>query len=52
MNPPSSKEASSSPDEVRRPEIGPAHKRDRLLQRVQAARERLAPAPSALAKMR
>jgi hypothetical protein len=31
-------------DEIRGPELGPALKRDRLLQRVLAARKRLAPA--------
>jgi hypothetical protein len=44
MNPPSSKDASRTTDEIRGPEIGPAIKRDRLLQRVQAARKRLTPA--------
>jgi hypothetical protein len=46
MNPPSSKDASRTPDEIRGPEIGPAIKRDRLLQRVRAARKRLTPARS------
>jgi hypothetical protein len=32
--------------EIRGPEIGPALKRDRLLQRVQAARKRLTPEAS------
>lgn len=35
-------------NEVRGPEIGPALKRDLLLQRVRAARKRLAPSPSAM----
>ncbi|HET8954250.1 MAG TPA: hypothetical protein VFN18_01175 [Solirubrobacterales bacterium] len=34
------------------PEIGPALKRDRLLQRVRAARSKLSPAPTALPKLR
>jgi hypothetical protein len=40
-------ENSDSPipeQDQRRPEIGPALKRDRLLQRVRAARKRLTPA--------
>jgi len=37
---------------VRGPEIGPALKRDRLLQRVRAARKRLAPASSAVPRLR
>jgi hypothetical protein len=53
MNPPSSENADRTREEIRRPEIGPAHKRDRLLQRVRAARKRLSPAPSgALVKLR
>jgi hypothetical protein len=52
MNPPSSTNASMTPEQPRRPEIGPALKRDRLLQRVRAARKRLSPAPSGtLAKL-
>jgi len=43
MNPPSNKDVSRTPDEIRGPEIGPAIKRDRLLQRVQAARKRVTP---------
>lgn len=34
---------SSTPDQVRGPELGPALKRDRLLQRVRAAKTRLTP---------
>ena len=41
----SSKDAEQASQEIRGPEIGPALKRDRLLQRVNAARKRLAPAP-------
>jgi hypothetical protein len=57
MNSPSSKDTSRTPEQTRRPEIGPeigpALKRDRLLQRVQAARKRLSPSPSGtLAKLR
>jgi len=37
---------------VRGPEIGPALKRDRLLQRVRAAQKRLSPAPSAVPRLR
>jgi hypothetical protein len=37
---------------VRGPEIGPALKRDRLLQRVRAARKRLSPGPSAVPRLR
>jgi hypothetical protein len=52
MNPPSSKDVSSTPEQARRPEIGPALKRDRLLQRVRAARKRLSPGPAGqLAKL-
>jgi hypothetical protein len=42
----SSKGAGRASEEIRGPEIGPALKRDRLLQRVRAARKRLAPAPT------
>lgn len=37
---------------VRGPEIGPALKRDKLLQRVRAARKRLTPASSAVSGLR
>lgn len=40
-------EPTSAPP-LRSPEIGPALKRDRLLQRVRAARKRLSPAGGAL----
>jgi hypothetical protein len=46
MTPSSSSEPTSTPEQTRRPEIGPALKRDRLLQRVRAARKRLSPQPS------
>jgi hypothetical protein len=39
----SSKDVIRTRDEIRGPEIGPALKRDRLLQRVRAARKRLTP---------
>lgn len=39
----SSKDLNRAHNEIRGPEIGPALKRDRLLQRVQAARKRLSP---------
>jgi len=38
-----SKDAIATAQVVRGPEIGPAQKRDRLLQRVRAARKRLTP---------
>jgi hypothetical protein len=37
---------------VRGPEIGPALKRDMLLQRVRAARKRLSPIPSSVPRLR
>lgn len=43
---------SDAPKPPSKPEIGPTHKRDRLLQRVRAARKRLAPIPSAVPKLR
>lgn len=46
-----SKEATPA-GEIRGPELGPALKRDRLLQRVRAARSKLSPAPSGLPKLR
>jgi hypothetical protein len=39
-------------DEIRGPAIGSAPKRERLLQRVRAARKRLAPIPGVIAKVR
>lgn len=48
----SSKDTSGTRDEIRGPEIGPALKRDRLLQRVQAARKRLSPASNAMPRLR
>jgi hypothetical protein len=50
--PPSSKASTRSRDEVRGPEIGPALKRDVLLQRVRAARKRLSPMPGAVPRLR
>jgi hypothetical protein len=57
MNPPAS--SLSSPDatptrqEIRSPELGPALKRDKMLQRVRAARQRLARNPGdSLARVR
>jgi hypothetical protein len=52
MTPPSSTDPSSTPEPTPRPEIGPALKRDRLLQRVQAARKRLSPGTSPTLKLR
>ena len=49
----SSKDVTRAHDEIRAPELGPALKRDRLLQRVLAARKRLPETPSgALARFR
>lgn len=45
-------ETASPRDAVRGPEIGSALKRDRLLQKVRAARKRLTPAPGAVARWR
>jgi len=51
--PPPSSQASTRPqDEIRGPEIGPALKRDVLLQRVRAARKRLSPIPGAVPRLR
>lgn len=49
---PSSKDPAPSQEEIRGPEIGPALKRDMLLQRVRAARKRLAPTPGAVPRLR
>jgi hypothetical protein len=50
---PLSRKDANRSEEIRRPELGPALKRDRLLQRVRAARKRLTPAaPSRLARLR
>jgi hypothetical protein len=38
--------------QIRGPEIGPALKRDRLLQRVRAARSKLSPAAGTAPKLR
>lgn len=49
----SDKDVNRIQDEIRSPELGPALKRDRLLQRVRAARKRLpASPPGALARLR
>jgi hypothetical protein len=52
MNPPpgplSSKDVKRTREEIRGPEIGPALKRDKLLQRVRAARKRLSPIRTAV----
>lgn len=49
----STEDTDKAPREVRGPEIGPALKRDRLLQRVRAARKRLTPkSPDAMARLR
>lgn len=48
----STKDAVKAREEIRGPEIGPALKRDVLLQRVRAARKRLSPIPSAIPRLR
>lgn len=54
MNPQASPETASASrrEPIRGPEIGPALKRDRLLQKVRAARKRLTAAPGAVARLR
>lgn len=47
-----SKDPKTTQEEIRGPEIGPALKRDRLLQKVRAARKRLSPTPSTMARLR
>lgn len=42
----SRKEVNRTHEEIRSPELGPAHKRERLLARVRAASKRLPQAPS------
>jgi hypothetical protein len=49
---PLSKKDVARTQEVRGPEIGPALKRDMLLQRVRAARKRLSPIPNAIPRLR
>jgi hypothetical protein len=49
--PAESKDANPS-REIRGPELGPALKRDRLLQKVSAARKRLSPIPTAVPRLR
>jgi hypothetical protein len=39
-------------DEIRGPEIGPALKRDVVLQRVRAAQKRLSPIPARVPRLR
>lgn len=49
----SSKNVDRTHEEIRGPELGPALKRDQLLQRVRAARKRLSPISSnALPRLR
>lgn len=48
----SRKETIRGPGSVRGPELGPALKRDRVLQRVRAARKRLQVPSSGLARLR
>jgi len=45
-------ETASRSDAIRGPEIGSALKRDRLLQKVRAARKRLTPASTAVPRLR
>jgi hypothetical protein len=47
-----SKDVTKTQDELRGPELGPALKRDIVLQRVRAARKRLSPIPGAVARLR
>jgi hypothetical protein len=42
----SSKEVNRTHEEIRSPELGPAHRRERLLARVRAASRRLPQTPS------
>lgn len=46
------KDVTRPSEEIRGPEIGPALKRDVLLQRVRAARKRLSPIPGGVARLR
>jgi hypothetical protein len=48
----SSKDVSRARAEIRGTEIGPALKRDVLLQKVRAARKRLSPIPNAVPRLR
>jgi hypothetical protein len=50
--PPENDKTPSPNQEVRGPELGPALKRDRILQRVRAARRRLTPAAGTMPKLR
>ncbi|HET9198326.1 MAG TPA: hypothetical protein VFN92_08750 [Solirubrobacterales bacterium] len=45
-------QSSTQPVTIRGPEIGPALKRDRLLQKVRSARKRLSPASSPVPRLR
>lgn len=47
-----SKDEARTREPIRGPEIGPALKRDVLLQKVRAARKRLSPIPNAVPKLR
>lgn len=49
---PPENDRSLSPKQVRGPELGPALKRDRILQRVRAAKRRLSSPPGSLARTR
>jgi hypothetical protein len=48
----SSRDVTRTQDEIRGPEIGPALKRDVLLQRVRAARKKLSPIPGPMPRLR
>jgi hypothetical protein len=50
--PPPSSQTPGHRDEIRGPELGPALKRDVLLQRVRAARKRLSPIPARVPRLR
>lgn len=47
-----SKDPDPTREEIRGPDLGPALKRDMVLQRVRAARKRLTPIPNAVARAR
>ena len=51
-SPLSTEDVSKTHQAIRGPEIGPALKRDRLLQRVRAARKRLTPTADTLPRLR
>jgi hypothetical protein len=50
--PPPSSQTPNSREEIRGPELGPALKRDVVLQRVRAAQKRLSPIPARVPRLR